>query len=77
MDRSATCIPAQFAEEGTDNDAAARRPNLSGSAQRWLERLDANVEDLFHHVLSTIPPTSKPMPVHSEMHTASASLLGA
>ena len=54
MDRSATCIPTWFGEEGTDNDAAARRPNLSGSAQRWLGRLDANVEDLFHHVLAIL-----------------------
>ena len=28
-----------------------RRPNLSPAARRYLERLDANVEDLFHHVL--------------------------
>ena len=31
-----------------------RRPNLSGAAQRYLERLGANVEDLFHHVLATL-----------------------
>ena len=33
---------------------AQRRPNLSGAAQRYLERLGAGVEDLFHHVLATL-----------------------
>ena len=54
MDRSATCVPVLFGEEGTDNHDAGHRPNLSGSAQRWLGRLDANVEDLFHHVVATL-----------------------
>ena len=31
-----------------------RRPNLSPAAQRYLERLGADVEDLFHHVLATL-----------------------
>ena len=31
-----------------------RRPNLSGAAQRYLHRLGANVEDLFHYVLATL-----------------------
>ena len=31
-----------------------RRPNLSSAAQRYLHRLSADVEDLFHHVLATL-----------------------
>ena len=31
-----------------------RRPNLSDAAQRYLHRLGASVEDLFHHVLATL-----------------------
>ena len=38
----------------TDKDETPRRPNLSPAAQRYLENLDANVEDLFHHVLAVL-----------------------
>ena len=31
-----------------------RRPNLSPAAQLYLERLEANVEDLFHHVIAAL-----------------------
>ena len=31
-----------------------RRPNLSEAAQRYLDRLGAGVEDLFHHVLAVL-----------------------
>ena len=31
-----------------------RRPNLSGAAQSYLERLGASVEDLFHHILAVL-----------------------
>ena len=31
-----------------------RRPNLSLSAQRYLDRLGLGVEDLFHHVVATL-----------------------
>ena len=34
-----------------DGDVTQHRPNLSPAAQRYLERLDTRVEDLFHHVL--------------------------
>ena len=37
-----------------DSDGVQRRPNLSPDAQRYLESLDANVEDLFHHVLAVL-----------------------
>ena len=35
-----------------DNAETPRRPNLSPAAHRYLESLDANVEDIFHHVLA-------------------------
>ena len=31
-----------------------RRPNLTGTARRYLDRLGLGVEDLFHHVLATL-----------------------
>ena len=37
---------------GVEGDGIQRRPNLSGAAQHYLERIGANVEDLFHHVLA-------------------------
>ena len=55
MDRSATCIPAWFHDDGIGNDvASARRPNLTASVQRYLDRLGLGVEDLFHYVLATL-----------------------
>ena len=39
---------------GTDSDGTPRRPNLSPDAHRYLKNLDANVEDLFHHVLAVL-----------------------
>ena len=55
MDRSATCIPAWLRDDGIGNDgAAARRANVSATAQRYLDRLGLGVEDLFHHVLATL-----------------------
>ena len=56
MDRGATCIPTYLHDDGlgTDTNEIQRRPNLSSAAQRYLHRLGANVEDLFHHVLATL-----------------------
>ena len=55
MDRSATCISAWIHEDRLGTDGSnARRANLSGTARRYLERLGASVEDLFHHVLATL-----------------------
>ena len=34
--------------------AGARRANLSGDAQRYLDHLELGVEDLFHHILATL-----------------------
>ena len=49
-------FPAWLRDEGfAINEAAARhRPNLSLSAQRYLDRLGSGVEDLFHHVIATL-----------------------
>ncbi len=52
MDRSATCIPAWFRDD--DIGIGARRPNLSRTSQRHLDRLGLGVEELFHHVLATL-----------------------
>ena len=39
---------------GIEGDGIQRRPNLSGAAQHYLERIGADVEDLFHHVLAVL-----------------------
>ena len=39
---------------GGRGDEGRRRANLSGTAQRYLDRLGLGVEDLFHHVLATL-----------------------
>ena len=45
-------FPAWLRDDGIGNDSnGVRSPNLSGTAQRYLECLGTNVEDLFHHVL--------------------------
>ena len=55
MDRGATCISVWLHEDGLRTDSnSARNPNLSGTAQRYLERLGADVEDLFYHVLAVL-----------------------
>ena len=56
MDRGATCIPAYLLEDGLQisGQEIHSRPNLPSAAQRYLQRLGANVEDLFHHVLATL-----------------------
>ncbi len=39
---------------GNSNEGIRRQPNLSATAQRYLNRLNASVEDLFHHVLAVL-----------------------
>ena len=55
IERSANFFPAWLRgdaiQSGSNN---ARRPNLSSTAQHYLERLGLGVEDLFHHVLATL-----------------------
>ena len=56
LDFAASCFPMWLRDDGlgTDINGIQRRPNLSGAAQRYLRRLGADVEDLFHHVLATL-----------------------
>ena len=48
IERGANWFPAWL------GDNSAHRPNLSGIAQRYLDRLGLRVEDLFNHVLATL-----------------------
>ena len=55
IERGTNMFPAWLCNEGIENDGnSARNPNLSGTAQRYLERLGAGVEDLFYHVLAVL-----------------------
>ncbi len=56
IERGSNMFPAWLRDDGlgTDGTGAQRRPNLSPAAQRYLERLGASVEDLFHHVLAVL-----------------------
>ena len=51
IERGANWFPAWLRD---DSGSTGRRPNLSGTARRFLERLGLSVEDLFHHVLATL-----------------------
>ena len=54
IERGALMFPAWLRDEGHgDGTGAGRHANLSGKAQRYLDRLELGVEDLFHHVLAT------------------------
>ena len=46
--------PMRLRDDGMGGLGGKPRPNLSGTAQRYLDRLGATVEDLFHHVLATL-----------------------
>ena len=55
LDFAASCFPMWLREDGLGNaGGTSRRPNLSAAAQRYLHRLGAGVEDLFHHVLAVL-----------------------
>ena len=57
LDRGATCIPVWLRNDGglgTDGNSPQHRPNLSAAARRYLDRLGASVEDLFHHILAVL-----------------------
>ena len=56
IERGTNMFPAWLCDDSlaTAGNAAQRRPNLSGAAQRYLHGLGADVEDLFHHVLATL-----------------------
>ena len=48
IERTALMFPAWLRE------GAGRRPNLTGAARRYLDRLGLGADDLFHHVLATL-----------------------
>ena len=54
IERGANWFPAWLLDDGLADGGSWRRANLSGTARRYLERLGASVEDLFHHVLATL-----------------------
>ena len=55
IERGTSMFPAWFHDDGIGNDdAGGRRANLSATAQRYLDRLGAGVEDLFHYVLAVL-----------------------
>ena len=55
IERGANMFPAWLRDDGLGNDESGeRRPNLSATAQDYLDRLGLGVEDLFHHVLATL-----------------------
>ncbi len=56
IERGALWFPAYLLDDGfgIGGNEIQRRPNLSGAAQRYLHRLGASVEDLFHHILATL-----------------------
>lgn len=56
IERGANMFPAYLSADGLGigDSGIQRRPNLSGAAQRYLHRLGAGVEDLFHHVLAAL-----------------------
>ena len=56
IERTALMFPTYLFDDGfgIGGNEIQRRPNLSSAAQRYLHRLGADVEDLFHHVLATL-----------------------
>ncbi len=50
--------PMRLRDDAMGGSGGEPRPNLSGAAQRYLDRLGASVEDLFHHVLATLHDTA-------------------
>ena len=53
---SASMFPARLRDDGLriDGTSTQHRPNLSLSAQHYLDSMGAGVEDLFHHVIATL-----------------------
>ena len=55
IERVANWFPAWLRDDGIALGGTAEyRPNLSLSAQQYLDRLGLGVEDLFHHVIATL-----------------------
>ena len=58
IERTALWFPAWLRDDGLGLEIGGteiqRRPNLSSAAQRYIQRLGASVEDLFHYVLAVL-----------------------
>ena len=56
MNSGVYCVPALLGDDGLETtvDQKQRRPNLSGTAQTYLKRLDADALDLVHHVIAVL-----------------------
>ena len=54
IERGANMFPVWLRGDLDQDDHPTRRPNLSGTARRYLNSLNLSVEDLFHHVLVTL-----------------------
>ena len=56
MNSGVYCVPVYLGDDGLGTGACRRqcRPNLSGTAQAYIKRLDASVMDLFHHAIAVL-----------------------
>ena len=56
IERGALLFPAWLRDDGlgVEPDGIQHRPNLSPAAETYLERMGADAEDLFHHVLAML-----------------------
>ena len=56
MNSGVYCVPAYLRDEVLikESSDAERLPNLTHIAEKYLEKVGAGVEDLFHHVLSVL-----------------------
>ena len=56
MNSSAYCVPTRLRDDGLElhGGETQPRPNLSPSAQRYLERLGRSVDDLFYRVIAVL-----------------------
>ena len=56
MNSGVYCVPVLLGDDGLESvdDREERRPNLSGTARSYLERINADVMDLVHHVIAVL-----------------------
>ena len=55
IERGTSMFPAWLQDGGIESDGiGTRRANLTAAAERYLDRLNACVEELFHHVLAVL-----------------------
>ena len=56
MNSGVCCVPVRRKDDGIEigGIGTQRRPNISNAAQSYLERLGADLMDLFHHVIAVL-----------------------